>query len=170
MFLSLDLWKAPGGFLISLELCKCSLSPRKVETCPVIQHSMPPSLRTWNTSRRHQLIPMWKGEPNSSPRPWKQSLLCAFVISSLTCLTFVASSVFSFSEMSSSYHALYLFWGRLSQKPLFFLSDLLWEEDFTLSWVAYSNGSFMFQGIILSGDASGLTPVEITHTNGVGPR
>lgn len=30
------------------------------------------------------------------------------------------------------------------------------------------NGSFMFQGIILSGDASGLTPVEITHTNGVG--
>ena len=30
------------------------------------------------------------------------------------------------------------------------------------------NGPFMFQGIILSGDASGLTPVEITHTNGVG--
>ena len=26
----------------------------------------------------------------------------------------------------------------------------------------------MFQGIILSGDISGLTPVEITHTNGVG--
>lgn len=26
----------------------------------------------------------------------------------------------------------------------------------------------MFQGIILSGDASGLTPVEINHTNGVG--
>ena len=29
-------------------------------------------------------------------------------------------------------------------------------------------GPFMFQGIILSGDDSGLTPVEITHTNGVG--
>ena len=30
------------------------------------------------------------------------------------------------------------------------------------------NGSFMFQDIILSGDASRLTPVEITHTNVVG--
>lgn len=30
------------------------------------------------------------------------------------------------------------------------------------------DGPFMFQGIILSGDASGLTPVKITHTNGVG--
>ena len=30
------------------------------------------------------------------------------------------------------------------------------------------NGPFMFQGIILSGDASGLTPVEVTLTNGVG--
>ena len=30
------------------------------------------------------------------------------------------------------------------------------------------NGRFMFQGIILSGDASGLTPVEVTLTNGVG--
>ena len=30
------------------------------------------------------------------------------------------------------------------------------------------NGSFMFQGIILSGDASSLSPVEIIHTDGVG--
>ena len=30
------------------------------------------------------------------------------------------------------------------------------------------NGFFMFQGIILSGDASSLTPVEVIHTNGVG--
>ncbi|KAK2552266.1 hypothetical protein P5673_026798 [Acropora cervicornis] len=30
------------------------------------------------------------------------------------------------------------------------------------------DGPFMFQGIILLGDASGLTPAKITHTNGVG--
>ena len=28
----------------------------------------------------------------------------------------------------------------------------------------------MFQGIILSGDGSSVTPVEITHTNSVGPQ
>ena len=37
-----------------------------------------------------------------------------------------------------------------------------------LSNLQACNGSFMFQGIILSGDTSGLTPVEITHANGVG--
>ena len=37
-----------------------------------------------------------------------------------------------------------------------------------LSNLQTCNGSFMFQGIILSGDDSGLSPVEITHTDGVG--
>jgi len=37
-----------------------------------------------------------------------------------------------------------------------------------LSSLQASNSSIMFQGIILPGDASGLTTVEITHTGGVG--
>lgn len=73
--------------------------------------------------------------------------------------------------MSSPYHVLYLFWRRLSQTSLFFVSDLFRQDDFTLSWVTYRLAMvlscFKASGI-LSGDGSSVTPVEITHTNSVG--
>ena len=58
--------------------------------------------------------------------------------------------------------------GTLSNVTLLFKWPVLGGRLHTfLSGLQACNGSFMFQGIILSGDASGLIPVEITHANGV---
>ena len=41
-------------------------------------------------------------------------------------------------------------------------------EGRLLSGLQATYGSFMFQGIILSGDASGVTTAAISHTDGAG--